>query len=89
MGIVRKSQKGWALNLDPKGVKKGAPCDPGPKDPPRTLIGLNIFFCLLMKFHTDLTLLGLGVPINDKAFTPKIKVFAYLFYRPKIIYEYI
>ena len=34
MGIVRKSKKVSALNFDPKGVKKGAPCDPGPKDPP-------------------------------------------------------
>ena len=29
MGIFRKSQKVSALNLDPKGVKKGAPCDAG------------------------------------------------------------
>ena len=34
MGIVRKSQKVYAFNFDPKGVKMGAPCDPGPEDPP-------------------------------------------------------
>ena len=33
-GIVRKSQKVSAFNFDPKRVKKGAPSDPGPKDPP-------------------------------------------------------
>ena len=41
MGIVRKSQKVSALNLDPKGIKKGVSCDPGLKDPPPTVIGLN------------------------------------------------
>ena len=34
MGIFRKSQKVSAFNFDPKGVKKGVPRDPGPKDPP-------------------------------------------------------
>ena len=34
MGIVRKSQKVLAFNFDPKGVKMGAPSDPGP-DPDR------------------------------------------------------
>ena len=42
MGIVGKSQKVWALNLDSNGVKKGGTCHPIPKDPP-TLIGLIIF----------------------------------------------
>ena len=30
MGIFRKSKKVSAFNFDPKGVKKGVPCDPGP-----------------------------------------------------------
>ena len=34
MGIDRKSQKVSAFNFDSKGVKMGAPCDPGPEDPP-------------------------------------------------------
>ena len=34
MGIFTKSQKVSALNFDPKGVKKGEPYNPGPKDPP-------------------------------------------------------
>ena len=34
LGIVRKSHKVTAFNFDPKGVKMGAPRNPGPEDPP-------------------------------------------------------
>ena len=42
MGIDRKSQKVSAFNFDSKGVKMGAPRDPGPKDPPPNVIGLSL-----------------------------------------------
>ena len=41
MGILRKSQKVSAHNLDPKGVEKGVLSDLGPEDPLPTLRGLN------------------------------------------------
>ena len=40
---VRKSKIVSVLNFDPKGFKKGVPRDPGPKDPPSTMIGLKVF----------------------------------------------
>ena len=68
MGILyRKSQKVSAHNLDHKGVEKGVLSDPGPEDPPPTLIGLRL----------DLTLglIGFILPKVDIMITTSNLVF--------------
>ena len=58
MGIVRKSQKVSAFNFDSKGVKKGAPRDPGPKDPPDPdRVNSYVIFLLLLFMTTNPTLI--------------------------------
>ena len=73
MGICRKSQKVSAHNFDPKGVKKGGPSNPGPEDPPPTLIGLNI--------HVSIAYMNCVMFL--------LNLISEIFFHPKIMYGYI